>query len=480
MRKRSEKSMSKLKTRWKFLMVKLAVAVGLTVAVILIVRHSIAQQADKEMTADLQSCIERFTLYRGYSELAALTPGVPSEGLSIRKPLDRNWAKQTGAILGCEIAVIDDGKIVASSVDKNSEKPLGAGLRKFQSGVLVNFSIGKEDFQAVVLPFEAATDSPQLLLLKSWARVREKQASLTRLLAFLAAGAMVFGFLLVLRISDTFGQPLRNLVGAVHALEKGDYDYPVAAHTEDELEEVTQAFEQMRISLKESQNRLIQSERMATIGKMASSISHDLRHSLTAIVANAEFLSDERLGEGQRNLLYQEIRVAVDQMNDLVESLLEFSRGRETPRLVNVHLEDVVDRAIRSVKLRPEFHRIEFTVNGSLPLECKVDPLKIERALLNLLSNAGQAVDDDSGRVELSWEKMNGALRIRVEDNGQGVPAEIRDRLFEPFVSHAKVAGTGLGLAIVQKISEEHGGRAILETSEPGRTVFCMILPQQD
>lgn len=147
---------------------------------------------------------------------------------------------------------------------------------------------------------------------------------------------------------------------------------------------------------------------------------------------------------------------------------------------MNVHLEDVVERAIRSVKLRPEFHHLGFAVNGSLPLECKVDPLKIERALLNLLSNAGQAVDDDSGRVELSWEKTNSELRIRVEDNGQGVPAEIRDRLFEPFVSHAKAAGTGLGLAIVQKICEDHGGRAILESSKPGRTVLCMILPQQD
>ena len=473
--------MSKLKTRWKFLIVKLAVAIGLTVAVILIVRHGIARQADREMATDLQSCAERLTLYRAHRELAESNPGDSPGSLSSRRPLDRNWARQTGAVLGCEIAVIDSGRIVASSIDENSEELLGAELRRFQSGgTPMNFRLGKEEFRATIIPLGGAPGSSQLLLLKSWSRVREKQASLTRLLALLAAGAMVLGFLLVLRISDTFGQPLRNLVGAVHALERGDYDYPVAAHTEDELEEVTQAFEQMRISLKESQNRLIQSERMATIGKMASSISHDLRHSLTAIVANAEFLSDERLGEGQRSLLYQEIRVAVDQMNDLVESLLEFSRGRETPRLVNVHLEDVVERAIRSVRLRPEFHRIEFTVNGSLPLECRVDPLKIERALLNLLSNAGQAVDNDSGRVGLSWEKTNGALRIRVEDNGQGVPAEIRRRLFEPFVSHAKAAGTGLGLAIVQKICEEHGGGAILEASEPGRTIFCMTLPQND
>src|ERR1051325_7963645 len=207
--------MSKLKTRWKFLIVKLAVAIGLTVAVILIVRHGIARQADREMATDLQSCAERLTLYRAHRELAESNLGDSPGSLSSRRPLDRNWARQTGAVLGCEIAVIDSGRIVASSIDENSEELLGAGLRRFKSGgTPMNFRLGKEEFRATIIPLGGAPGSSQLLLLKSWSRVREKQASLTRLLALLAAGAMVLGFLLVLRISDTFGQPLRNLVGA--------------------------------------------------------------------------------------------------------------------------------------------------------------------------------------------------------------------------------------------------------------------------
>jgi len=97
-----------------------------------------------------------------------------------------------------------------------------------------------------------------------------------------------------------FWEPLNNLVGAVRALEAGDYNYPVAAQSNDELEEVTLAFEDMRATLQASQKKLIQSERLAAIGQMASSISHDLRHSLSAIIANAEFLSDEKLEDETR------------------------------------------------------------------------------------------------------------------------------------------------------------------------------------
>jgi signal transduction histidine kinase len=102
----------------------------------------------------------------------------------------------------------------------------------------------------------------------------------------------------------------------------------------------------------------------------------------------------------------------------------------------------------------------------------------VERALVNLLLNACEAVATNSGKVQVRWEKRNGALQIRVGDNGDGVQEEVREKLFQPFVSHGKVAGTGLGLAIVQKICEDHGGSITLEQSEPGQTVFCMTLPQ--
>ena len=106
----------------------------------------------------------------------------------------------------------------------------------------------------------------------------------------------------------------------------GDFRYPLQARGAGEIAELTSAFARMRESLREAQQRLLDAERLATIGRMASSISHDLRHPLTAVLANAEFLAEADLNPQQREELYLEIRIAVNRLTDLINSLLELSR----------------------------------------------------------------------------------------------------------------------------------------------------------
>ena len=118
--------------------------------------------------------------------------------------------------------------------------------------------------------------------------------------------------------------------------------------------EVTGTFDRMRTNLQKTQRELLDAERLATIGRMASSISHDLRHSLAAVVANAEFLCESTLTPSQREDLYAEIRIAVNQMTDLIESLLEFSRTRESLRPSYGDVRSAVDRAAQTVKAHPE------------------------------------------------------------------------------------------------------------------------------
>ena len=107
------------------------------------------------------------------------------------------------------------------------------------------------------------------------------------------------GSVLVFVVSTTFTRPLAQLVEGVHALEQGNFAYPLAAVGSDEISTLTAAFQRMRIALQETQQRLLDAERLATIGRMASMISHDLRHPLTAILAYAEFLSEGKLSEVQ-------------------------------------------------------------------------------------------------------------------------------------------------------------------------------------
>ena len=293
----------------------------------------------------------------------------------------------------------------------------------------------------------------------------------------LGLAAVVGGSVLVFVVSHTFTRPLGNLVAGVRALEKGDFHYALDARGGDEVAEVTGAFNRMRTSLRKTQEELLEAERLATIGRMANSISHDLRHSLAAIVANAEFLCESRLSSEQREELYQEVRVAVNQMTDLIDSLLEFSRTRESLRPIYGSVRETAERVAQAVRSHPEFHHVDITVHEEGNSTGWFDAKKMERVFYNLLLNACEAVSRERGHIDIDLHGALDAVEIRVADNGHGIPLAIRDKLFEPFVSEGKENGTGLGLTVVQKIVQDHGGDVMVEkTSEEG-TVFKLRLP---
>jgi signal transduction histidine kinase len=316
-----------------------------------------------------------------------------------------------------------------------------------------------------------------LTVLKSYDQATLFIGSLNRLLLLLGLLAVAAGSLVIFLISDTFTKPLANLVEGVRALERGDFSYPLQSTGGDEVAEVSRAFDGMRASLRTAQRQLIDTERLATIGRMASSISHDLRHPLTAVMANAEFLSEPGLDAAQREDLYREIRDAVDRMTDLVESLLEFSRAREHLRPVYGRMADTANRAVHAVQTHPEFNGVDIQVSCEGRGEGWFDPKKMERVFLNLLLNACAAVPRGSGHVEVNIREAKEGLEVRVADNGPGIPEPIRDTLFEPFVSYGKENGTGLGLTVVQKIFQDHGGDVSVEATGAGRTVFKLVLP---
>jgi signal transduction histidine kinase len=233
----------------------------------------------------------------------------------------------------------------------------------------------------------------------------------------------------------------------------------------------------MRETLQNTQRKLLESERLATIGRMASSISHDLRHSLATVVANAEFLAEAGLDAHQREELYREVRLAVDQMTEMLESFLEFSRTRETFRPSYSNLQEALDRAVQNVRANPEFGHVVLTVNSERNCAGWFDLRRLERAFQNLILNAFEAVSPEQGRVKVDLRRREADIEFRVEDNGPGIPEDIRAQLFEPFVSSGKQYGTGLGLTVVQKIVEDHGGTVSVERSSPQGTTFVLRLP---
>jgi signal transduction histidine kinase len=341
-----------------------------------------------------------------------------------------------------------------------------------------DIDVGQEHFLATSLELSGQQTVPvRLIVLGSYDQAAQFLDQLNRLLLLLGLAAILVGSALVFFVSHTFTRPLGSLVEGVRALERGDFHHPLAPRGRDEVAELTRAFDRMRASLLKSQRDLLESEQLATIGRMASSISHDLRHSLSAIVANSEFLCDSGLTSAQREELYQEVRTGVNLMTDLIDSLLEFARTRESLSPAYGSICETIQRAAQAVRLHPRHHSRLIDVRCSGPVPAWFDQRKLERVFYNLLLNACEAAPTVGGKIEVTAAEVEGSISISISDNGAGIADSIRDRLFHPFISYGKENGTGLGLAVVQKIVQDHGGEISVERTDSQRTVFTILLP---
>jgi signal transduction histidine kinase len=414
-------------------------------------------------------------IYRG-----SATEGTMLGFLVIGYEINDRLAAEVSKVAGSQVAFSYGNEVVATTL--TGAQMQAGDMQSLTAGSVQSdprdVEIGKERFLATSLVLSGPPATPvRLSVLGSYDQATRLIDQLNRYLLPLGLAAILVGSGFVFFISHTFTRPLASLVAGVRALESGDFHHPLDPRGGDEVAELTLAFDRMRTSLLKSQRDLLESEQLATIGRMASSISHDLRHSLAAIVANSEFLCDSGLTPTQREELYQEVRTGVNLMTDLIDSLLEFARTRESLNPAYCNVSEVIQRTVQAVRLHPRHHPRSIDILCSGPLAGWFDARKLERALYNLLLNACEAAPAVGGRVEVTAAEIGGAITISVADNGPGIAESIRDRLFHPFVSYGKENGTGLGLAVVQKIVQDHGGEISLERTPQGRTVFTIVLP---
>jgi signal transduction histidine kinase len=218
-------------------------------------------------------------------------------------------------------------------------------------------------------------------------------------------------------------------------------------------------------------------EPLSAANSIIAFISHDLRHPLTAILANAEFLTHSDISETEKIDFYQEIRWAIDRMNEMVSSLLECSKGRDTLRPAVRNIIDTVERAIRMTSVAQEFRRITITHHHEGLAVGWFDSNRLERVVANLVLNACEAVSPDSGQIVITTTGNRAHLQIGVWDNGPGIPPTMQDSVFQPFVSYRKAESCGLGLAIAKKIVEDHGGVIHLDGRSETGTLFKITIP---
>jgi signal transduction histidine kinase len=418
-------------------------------------------------------------IYRG-----SKTDGTLLGFLVIGYEINDRLAAEVSKVAGSQVAFSCGNEIVGTTLTPaqvqggNIQELIAGSAHNDPGGVENDIEIGSERFLATSLVLSGSRPTPvRLSVLGSYDQATKFLDQLNRYLLLLGLAAILVGSGLVFFTSHTFTRPLGSLVAGVRALEGGDFHHPLDPRGGDEVAELTRAFDRMRASLLKSQHDLLESEQLATIGRMASSISHDLRHSLAAIVANSEFLCDSHLTPLQREELYQEVRSGVNLMTDLIDSLLEFARTRESLSPGHANVAETIQRSVLAVRLNPRHHSRSIDVLCAAQVAGWFDQRKLERALYNLILNACEAAPGVGGTVEVTAAEVAGSITISVADNGPGIAESIRERLFHPFVSYGKENGTGLGLAVVLKIVQDHGGEIVVERTAQGRTVFRIVLP---
>jgi signal transduction histidine kinase len=411
--------------------------------------------------------------------------GAPDEGhpmgiLAVGYEIDARAAQDLTRVAASQLGFGYDRALVLSTVPDAQREALARHVAQVTTsdGRLDEVRLGGERFLATSVKLSSGGGPlVTLTLLESFDQATAVLQNLNRWILAIGIVAVVLGSALVFFVSTTFTRPLGRLVAGVRALEKGDFAYPLDVHGRDEVSTVTAAFDRMRQSLRDTQAQLLEAEQLATIGRMASTISHDLRHPLTAILAYTEFLSERDLTDEQRKDFFQEVRIAVNRMMDEINSLLGFSKQSEALAPSFSRVDAPIDRAVRTMKALPEYESIVVTVKHAEECVGWFDAPKLERVMLNLLFNAAEAVSPESGRIDVSCHVSERGTEIRVADNGPGIPESIAGSLFQPFVSYGKEKGIGLGLTVVRNIMQQHHGDVSVERTGPDGTVIRLFFP---
>jgi signal transduction histidine kinase len=396
--------------------------------------------------------------------------------------VDSTIAEQLALVADSKIVLAANGKVIASTFAPSEERELQHRIiaMEFDPGSSSSeLGLGGEEYRVASVVLHDGPPSPvQCYVFVPLKRPIDFINRLNRTILVGGISAVFFALLLLRFVSGTITRPLDNLVAGVRALAAGDYTYSITPRGSSEVAELGESFSKMRGELLAFQRKQIETERVAALGRAANSISHDLRHHLAALVANAEFLYEAEKLKLDRDEIYGEIRAASEQITELLNSLRDLADERRTISPVPASIDHTIRRAIEAVQGRPELRNRSILMTTTGDMTGVFDPRKLERAFFNLTMNACEATAERQGRIAIDISSSADSFEICVSDNGSGIPASIRNTLFDPFVSSGKSNGTGLGLAIVSKVIHDHGGVvSVARTSEAG-TVFLIRLPR--
>src|SRR6266704_3363091 len=436
----------------------------------------------------------------GEAPPAAAPAGVPAapaaEGpvLIAEFPLNRLYTARGESKL-FEIYVTDDGGRPLVSVTEGMESAVGAGAAGSFGDLLPKTAqtAGTRDYAASGVPMLAAYSPVGDLGLFSIVQIRKARAfeAARRLVtrSLIIAGVVCVGALaLVFLFASSLTRSLVTLARATEQIGRGQFDVEVPVTGGGEIAALATRFQRMteelstrERALKDANQRLMESEKMSAMGQLGAGIAHEVKNPLTSIRGYAQMGQRKIPHDHPLSEYFKTIEKETDRSLEILKNLLKFSR-QETAEMTVIDLNAVVADTVKlvshqlmmkEVRVDPRLWAQSLFVNGNAN--------QIEQVLLNLFINAGDAMEGKGeGRITVTVDAPEATMaRIRVGDNGSGIPPEVVGKIFDPFFTTKPVGkGTGLGLSVSYGIVKEHKGEISVESRIGDGTTFTILIPR--
>jgi signal transduction histidine kinase len=317
--------------------------------------------------------------------------------------------------------------------------------------------------QALVSRFEASIRAAR-------ADVAGAERRTLRILVALLVAAPLVAIAVSVVIARSIAAPVARLEAGASRIAAGDLDARIEVRGAPELESLARRFNAMTAAVKDHQEKLVESEKLAGIGRLAAGVAHEINNPLGVILGYAKLLRKRCEGPMAEDL--RAIEEEALRAKEIVDGLLDLSRPLPAgAKAVDLRaLSDEVVSRLGEARLLDGV-RVSVEGSGSAPGH----PEKLRQVLVNLVRNAAEAAGS-GGVVEVRVAERDGSAEVEVEDSGPGIPPERRARLFEPFFT-TKPRGTGLGLAVSRAIARAHGGELAADAARAGGARFALRLP---